>query len=153
MKILSSNDVNAWMNANALPKTQKEFERFLWWHALCMFGILCHKHEYEWKGDTDVQSFESLREKKKNGIKSGSNIIESLWEKKPLWQHLGVPNPTVTEFEWYILHNQTSLPATSLNMTKNPSEARKCEKCNETKSGGQWYKSKTGSNAFNCLGF
>ena len=107
MKILSSNDVNAWMNANALPKTQKEFERFLWWHALCMFGILCHKHEYEWKGDTDVQSFESL------------------WEKKPLWQHLGVPNPTVTEFEWYILHNQTSLPATSFKYDEESIRGKK----------------------------
>ena len=66
-----------------------------------MFGILCHKHGYEWKGDIDVQSFESLR--KKNGIKSGSNINESLWKETPLRQHLGVPKPAEAEFEQYIL--------------------------------------------------
>ena len=79
---------NVFGNANlgSVSSAEKNTLEFLWWHALCMFGILCHKHGYEWKGDIDVQSFESLR--KKNGIKSGSNIRIAL-EGDPVAATLG----------------------------------------------------------------
>ena len=134
---------NVFGNANlgSVSSAEKNTLEFLWWHALCMFGILCHKHGYEWKGDIDVQSFESLR--KKNGIKSGSNINESLWKETPLRQHLGVPKPAEAEFEQYILqyHQDFSLAKIS--------EARKCVTCGTTTS-SKWLKSETGQNAFNC---
>jgi len=104
-----------------------------------------------WKGtQTPLRT-----KKKKNGIKSGSNIIDSLWKEIPLWQHLGLPIPTKTEFERSILrYNQdlslakTSPPSSS--PAKNPSEARKCVTCNEITTSGKWYKLKTDQNAFNC---
>jgi len=134
---------NVFGNANlgSVSSAEKNTLEFLWWHALCMFGILCHKHGYEWKGDADVQSFEPLR--KKNGIKSGSNINESLWKETPLRQHLGVPKPAEAEFEQYILqyHQDFSLAKIS--------EARKCVTCGTTTS-SKWLKSETGQNAFNC---
>jgi hypothetical protein len=129
---------NVFGNANlgSVSSAEKNTLEFLWWHALCMFGILCHKHGYEWKGDADVQSFEPLR--KKNGIKSGSNINESLWKETPLRQHLGVPKPAEAEFEQYILqyHQDFSLAKIS--------EARKCVTCGTTTS-SQWLKSETGA--------
>jgi uncharacterized C2H2 Zn-finger protein len=104
-----------------------------------MFGILCHKHGYEWKGDADVQSFEPLR--KKNGIKSGSNINESLWKETPLRQHLGVPKPAEAEFEQYILQYDRdyslALEPASLMLVSTSLEREEPERIRASSEGNQ----------------
>ena len=121
---------NVFGNANlgSVSSAEKNTLEFLWWHALCMFGILCHKHEYEWKGDTDVQSFESLREKKKNGIKSGSNIIDRLKRFERL--NVCVPFQFVS-----MLATQNKMDEQTKTPPPPPESSKQCKGINKSRNG------------------